>query len=215
MSPRVRNVLEELLGEVDRGSGRPDVHERRGGGNGDRLLDAADLQRGIHGQRRVEHYPEVVAHDSAESRKREGDRVVAGRQGREHVAPLAPRHHHAVPDQGRARGCHGDAWKHRAGGVGHRAHEAAAQLLRAGPDRREKHRQPDERDAAHSVTAGSTHESVAPVSINARPIGPLEDFKAGRYSGPFDTAEQATASLKKTCRGASSKQYELQVDVAP
>ncbi len=25
----------------------------------------------------------------------------------------------------------------------------------------------------------------------------MEDFKAGRYSGPFDTAEQATASLKK------------------
>ena len=28
----------------------------------------------------------------------------------------------------------------------------------------------------------------------------MEDFKAGRYSGPFDTAEQATASLRKTAR---------------
>ncbi len=28
----------------------------------------------------------------------------------------------------------------------------------------------------------------------------MEDFKAGRYSGPFDTAEQATASLKKISR---------------
>lgn len=28
----------------------------------------------------------------------------------------------------------------------------------------------------------------------------MEDFKAGRYSGPFDTAEQATASLRKTVR---------------
>ena len=25
----------------------------------------------------------------------------------------------------------------------------------------------------------------------------MEDFKSGRYSGPFDTAEQATASLHK------------------
>ena len=28
----------------------------------------------------------------------------------------------------------------------------------------------------------------------------MEDFKAGRYSGPFDTAEQATASLREIAR---------------
>ena len=33
----------------------------------------------------------------------------------------------------------------------------------------------------------------------------MEDFKSGRYSGPFDTAEQATASLHKIAGARRSR----------
>jgi AbrB family looped-hinge helix DNA binding protein len=33
----------------------------------------------------------------------------------------------------------------------------------------------------------------------------LEDFKRGRYSGPFDTAEEATASLHRAARARRAR----------
>ncbi len=33
----------------------------------------------------------------------------------------------------------------------------------------------------------------------------MEDFKSGRYSGPFDTAEEATASLHKAARASRAR----------
>ncbi len=46
--PCVRNVLEQNLGEIDSSGGRPSVHERSRGGNGDRLFDVAGRQSSHH-----------------------------------------------------------------------------------------------------------------------------------------------------------------------
>ncbi len=51
-----------------------------------------------------------------------------------------------------------------------------------------------------------TPKKLIDSSVHAAFRESMEDFKSGRYSGPFDTAEQATASLHKIAGERRAKQ---------
>ena len=50
-----------------------------------------------------------------------------------------------------------------------------------------------------------TPKTLIDSRVHAAFRGSMEDFKSGRYSGPFDTVEEATASLHKEAAGRRAK----------
>ena len=108
-----------------------DVDHRARAGHGNRFFDAADAHVGVdvRGEPGAQHDP--FADDRVEPGQREGDRVDAGPQLGDGVAPLAVGDRDALLfDEDRAGGCDGDARQDGAGGVADDAGDAG--VLRPG-----------------------------------------------------------------------------------
>ena len=126
IAPPRRQHVDLLLAEDGAALRALDVDERRSAGHRDGLLERADPQLRVDRGREVRLQDDVLAHERAEARQREGDLVGAGPEVLDSIAPAPVRDAGAhLLDQGGAGRFNRDTGQHPAGRVGHEPGDGA------------------------------------------------------------------------------------------
>ena len=164
----VRDVLEELPGEIRADGGALDVHRRRFAGDRHRLLQRRQRQLRIDAQCLVEAEPNLFTSERLEPCQLEGDRVEARRQCRISVGAVGGCDGGLRLNQRGSGDGHRHARQHGAGVVGDEAGDASAQLLRVNGRDRAHAKRYDECQENESIVHAILRSSVRPGSVKEK-----------------------------------------------
>ena len=202
---RVRDLGEQLLGEVGAHRGGRGVDDRRLAGDGDGFLQRGDLELLVDAEGLVDDDADAFALHGLEAGELEVDRVDTGRQRLEAVRAVAARDLHLGLDERRARRGDGDTRQNGAGVVGDGAVDSPAEVLRRGG----KHAEEQRRQTQDRTCRLQPHGHPSRVRAHAR----LQPWPAARACRPTRTNRCAgmdpAQPLRKSKRSATRSAVRL------